>query len=73
MIAWIQFEFLRQLSSDSNNIVIGLVRNKAATDQAVAHELAGRSNIHILEADITDYEAIKVTTSPILMPQSLTS
>ncbi|KAL6855664.1 hypothetical protein J3F83DRAFT_764230 [Trichoderma novae-zelandiae] len=53
------FEFLRQLSSDSSNIVIGLVRNKAATDQAVAQELAGRSNIHILQADITDYEDIK--------------
>ncbi|KAL7812785.1 hypothetical protein V8C26DRAFT_406580 [Trichoderma gracile] len=53
------FEFLRQLSGDSNNIVIGLVRNKPATDQAVAQELAGRSNVHILQADISDYEAIK--------------
>jgi hypothetical protein len=55
-----QFEFVRQLSSDSNNTVIGLVRDKSTTEKAVAEELAGRSNIHILQADITDYEAIKV-------------
>lgn len=55
-----QFEFVRQLSSDSNNIIIGLVRDKPTTEKAVAEELAGRSNIHILQADITDYEAVKV-------------
>lgn len=55
-----QFEFMRQLSSDSNNIVIGLVRDKAATVKAVAEELDGRPNIHIIQADITDYEALKV-------------
>ncbi|PTB37196.1 uncharacterized protein TrAFT101_010932 [Trichoderma asperellum] len=53
------FEFVRQLSSDSNNIIIGLVRDKPTTEKAVAEELAGRSNIHILQADITDYEAVK--------------
>ncbi|KAL7931834.1 hypothetical protein V8C35DRAFT_282173 [Trichoderma chlorosporum] len=53
------FEFMRQLSSDPSNVVIGLVRDKATTDQTVAKELAGRSNIHIFQADITDYEAVK--------------
>ncbi|KAL7944098.1 hypothetical protein V8C42DRAFT_358778 [Trichoderma barbatum] len=53
------FEFVRQLSSDPNNTVIGLVRDKAAADQVVARELAGRSNIRILQADITDYDAVK--------------
>ncbi|UKZ78450.1 hypothetical protein TrVFT333_006190 [Trichoderma virens FT-333] len=53
------FEFVRQLSSDPNNTVIGLVRDKVTTEQAMAQELAGRSNIHILQADITDYEAVK--------------
>jgi NAD(P)-dependent dehydrogenase (short-subunit alcohol dehydrogenase family) len=52
-------EFLNQLSSDSNNTVIGLVRNKAATDERVATELSGRSNITIMQADVCDYEALK--------------
>ncbi|KAL7787154.1 hypothetical protein V8C37DRAFT_405014 [Trichoderma ceciliae] len=53
------FEFMRQLSSDSNNIVVGLVRDKASTEKAVAEELAGRSNIHVVQSDIADYEALK--------------
>ncbi|KAK5958765.1 hypothetical protein OHC33_000608 [Knufia fluminis] len=53
------FEFLRQLSNDPNNTVIGLVRNKTATEKSVAQELSGRKNIHIVQADITDYEALK--------------
>ncbi|KAH8697005.1 hypothetical protein BGW36DRAFT_377747 [Talaromyces proteolyticus] len=53
------WEFLRQLSSDSNNIVIGMVRNKHATDTRVSEELQARSNIHILQADISDYGAMQ--------------
>ncbi|KAL7908205.1 hypothetical protein GGI35DRAFT_469946 [Trichoderma velutinum] len=52
-------EFVRQLSSDPSNTVVGLVRDKTATEQAMAQELPGRSNIHVLQADITDYDAIK--------------
>ncbi|CAO2654859.1 Nn.00g115920.m01.CDS01 [Neocucurbitaria sp. VM-36] len=55
----IGWEFLNQISSDTNNHVIGLVRNKTATDKRVAEELGGRSNITILEADITNYDAVK--------------
>lgn len=57
-----QYEFLRQYSSDPNNTVIGLVRNKPVTDKKVSEDpdLNHRSNIHILEADITDYKALQV-------------
>ncbi|GAB1319905.1 Short chain dehydrogenase [Madurella fahalii] len=57
----IGYEFLRQYSSDPNNTVIGLVRNKPATDKKVSEDadLSQRSNIHILEADITDYKALQ--------------
>nr|QJQ82475.1 PesJ [Pestalotiopsis humus] len=55
----IGFEFLNQLSADSNALVIGLVRDKAATEKKVAAELGGRSNVHILEADLTKYASLK--------------
>ncbi|KAF2682326.1 NAD(P)-binding protein [Lentithecium fluviatile CBS 122367] len=55
----IGWAFLKQLSSDSTNTVIGIVRNKPATDKRVAEELTERSNITILQADMTDYDAIK--------------
>lgn len=50
----IGFEFLRQLSADPANTVIALVRDKAATQKKVDDELA-RANVHVLQADITDY------------------
>ncbi|KAK7748265.1 hypothetical protein SLS62_008725 [Diatrype stigma] len=54
------FEFLRQLSSNANNTVIGLVRNKAATEKKVAEELKDApGKIHILAADLNDYNSIK--------------
>ncbi|KAI1169862.1 NAD(P)-binding protein [Nemania sp. FL0916] len=53
------FEFLRQLSENPNNTVFGIVRDKATTDEKVSTELQGRSNIHILEADILNYNALK--------------
>ncbi|KAH9991512.1 NAD(P)-binding protein [Xylariaceae sp. FL0662B] len=54
----IGFEFLRQLSEDSANTVIGLVRNKAAVEKQVVAEL-NRPNIHILHGDLADYESLK--------------
>jgi hypothetical protein len=54
-----QWSFLDQLSQIPDNIVIGVVRNKAATDKRVAEEL-NRPNIHILQADITSYTDLKV-------------
>ncbi|AEO64646.1 9b57afb8-39aa-4e7c-bb15-a362969ded22 [Thermothielavioides terrestris] len=57
----IGYEFLRQYSSDPSNTVIGIVRNKPATDKKVSEDadLKDRTNIHILEADCTDYNALK--------------
>ncbi|KAK8133319.1 hypothetical protein PG999_001492 [Apiospora kogelbergensis] len=57
----IGYEFLRQISSDPNNTVIGTVRNKAETSKKVSEDadLKDRSNIHLLEAELTNYEALK--------------
>lgn len=55
-----QFEFLRQISAIPTNTVIGLVRDKAATQRKVSEEL-NRPNIHIIEADLTDYDSLKVS------------
>ncbi|KAH8893324.1 NAD(P)-binding protein [Thozetella sp. PMI_491] len=57
----IGFEFLRQLSSDPNNTIVGLVRDKSSTDQKVANELGDRKNISIMQADLTDWKAIQAT------------
>lgn len=57
-----QWELLRQLSSDSSNTIIGIVRNKPATQEKAKEELPERTNIHIVQADITDYTALKVGT-----------
>jgi len=54
-----QFELLRQISEDHNNVVVGLVRDKASTDKKVAAEL-NRPNIHIVQGDLTDYDSLKV-------------
>jgi len=58
----IGYEFIRQYSSDPANTVIGLVRNKVEADKKVSEDadLKLRSNLHILEADITDYSALQV-------------
>ncbi|KIV88554.1 hypothetical protein PV10_08227 [Exophiala mesophila] len=53
----IGFEFLRQLSSDPANTVIGLVRDPASTKAKVA-ELK-RNNIHILKGNLEDYQSLK--------------
>ncbi|KAL1864862.1 hypothetical protein Daus18300_007429 [Diaporthe australafricana] len=53
------WEFLKQTSNNPENTVVGIVRNKTATDERVAKELSGRSNITILQADLTKFESIK--------------
>ena len=52
-------EFVKQISEDSKNIVVGLVCDKAATEKKVAAELGDRSNVHILHADLTSYASLK--------------
>ncbi|CAJ2507811.1 Uu.00g089970.m01.CDS01 [Anthostomella pinea] len=54
------FEFLRQTSNDPANTVVGIVRNKVATDDKVAAELPNRKNIHVVQGDMTDYASLKV-------------
>ncbi|KAH6656054.1 hypothetical protein BKA67DRAFT_562531 [Truncatella angustata] len=53
------FELLRQVSSDAKNTVIGLVRDKPATEKKVFKELSGRSNIHILQGDLEDLSSLQ--------------
>ncbi|KAL3481395.1 putative short chain dehydrogenase [Aspergillus californicus] len=55
----IGFEFVRQISETPNNVVVGLVRDKAATEKKVAAELGDRSNIHILHGDLTSHAILK--------------
>lgn len=51
------YAFLQHLSRDSSNVVIGLVRNKAATDEKVQKD--GLKNVHIIQADVVDIPALK--------------
>ncbi|KAF5624143.1 protoporphyrinogen oxidase [Fusarium sp. NRRL 25303] len=53
------FEFVRQLSADSNNTVIGFVRNKKATEEKIQRELSGRPNIHTIQGEIQNLESVK--------------
>lgn len=55
----LQFEFLRQLSANPANTVVGLVRDPKSVEPKVESEL-GRSNIHIVKGDLDDYESLKV-------------
>ncbi|KAL8755941.1 MAG: hypothetical protein Q9199_003295 [Rusavskia elegans] len=55
----IGFGLLKSISEDPQNLVVGLVRNKAATEQKVATELGKRSNVHILHGDLTNYASLK--------------
>ncbi|OJD13650.1 hypothetical protein AJ78_05907 [Emergomyces pasteurianus Ep9510] len=59
----IGWAFLDQLSADANNTVIAIVRNKRATEQNVLAKLPGRPNIHLLEADITNYDALQAAAA----------
>ncbi|KAH7140877.1 hypothetical protein EDB81DRAFT_843906 [Dactylonectria macrodidyma] len=59
------FEFIRQLSSNPNNTVVGLVRNKTSTLESLDPEMKQRSNLHILQADITDYDALKASVDEV--------
>ncbi|KAL4875388.1 hypothetical protein BJY04DRAFT_232668 [Aspergillus karnatakaensis] len=55
----IGFEFLKQISEDQENLVVGLVRDKAATEKKISTELGNRPNVHILHADLTGYATLK--------------
>lgn len=57
-----QYGALSVLTEDPANTVFGLVRDKAATVNKAAADpnLKGRCNYHILETDLTNYDALKV-------------
>lgn len=55
MLIKTQYEFIRKFAKDQSNIVIGLVRNKAATEERLAKD--GIKNVTIIEADVTDFAA----------------
>ncbi|TVY32437.1 putative oxidoreductase [Lachnellula subtilissima] len=55
----IGFALLDQLSENADNVVITIVRNKAATESKIATDLPGRKNIFVLQGDLTDVESIK--------------
>ncbi|KAK4038360.1 NAD(P)-binding protein [Parachaetomium inaequale] len=61
----IGYEFMRQYSNDPNSTVIGLVRDKTATLEKVSEDLdlKGRRNIHIVQADLTDYNALQAAAA----------
>jgi hypothetical protein len=48
--------------------VIGLVRNKQATVEKIERELSARKNVHIIQADINDYQALKVIAPVLTSP-----
>ena len=48
------FELVKQILGAPKNLVVGLVRDKAATEKKVA-ELGDRCNVHILHTDLTNY------------------
>ncbi|RMZ80868.1 hypothetical protein DV737_g2771, partial [Chaetothyriales sp. CBS 132003] len=59
MYSNILFEFLRQILEDQKNLVIGLIRDKAATEKKIAAQLSDRANVHNLHADLTKYATLK--------------
>ncbi|KIX98406.1 uncharacterized protein Z520_05707 [Fonsecaea multimorphosa CBS 102226] len=52
----IGYGFIQFLSKDPDNVVVGLVRDKVATDRKIQQE--GIKNVTILQADITDRQAL---------------
>ncbi|KXJ88724.1 hypothetical protein Micbo1qcDRAFT_206885 [Microdochium bolleyi] len=55
------FEFVRQASANPDNVVIGLVRNKTKMAEKVAAELPGRTNVRIVEGELTDHDSLAST------------
>ncbi|KAI9289832.1 NAD(P)-binding protein [Umbelopsis sp. AD052] len=53
----IGLEFIRQLSQDSNNTVIALVRNAAKS--VYLQEISDLPNVHVVEGDVTSVETMQ--------------
>ncbi|KAK9242251.1 hypothetical protein V1506DRAFT_548159 [Lipomyces tetrasporus] len=52
----IGYEYLRILSADQSNTVVGLVRNIANTEDSVKKE--GWKNVYVVPGDLTDYKSM---------------
>ncbi|CAM1505987.1 Fc.00g116240.m01.CDS01 [Cosmosporella sp. VM-42] len=59
----IGFEFLRQISQDPANTIIGLVRDKVSTDKKIVSELGERENVHIVQGDLSKYDELKASVA----------
>ncbi|KAI2630418.1 hypothetical protein GGS26DRAFT_559334 [Hypomontagnella submonticulosa] len=61
----IGYALLTELTKDSKNTVIGLVRDTAGTLKKISEDsqMKGRSNFHIVEGDLTNYESLKKAAS----------
>ena len=46
-------------SANTENVVFGVVRNPAGASELKKLE-AERENVHVLQADVTDYDSLKV-------------
>jgi hypothetical protein len=58
----LQAAFVKNLASNPENTVIGLVRNVADTEARIAEWKT--SNIHIIQADMTKWESLQVPVDP---------
>jgi hypothetical protein len=67
-----QYEFLRQLSADPANIVIGLARDVAKVKATVDADL-NRSNVHIVHGDLDSYDSFKVSLAWSILRLTLTT
>ncbi|KAH7024864.1 uncharacterized protein B0I36DRAFT_251351 [Microdochium trichocladiopsis] len=59
------FEMVRQASAEPENIVIGLVRNKTKMAGRIAKELSDRTNVHVVECELADYESLAASVEPV--------
>ncbi|OLN96774.1 putative oxidoreductase C663.06c-like protein 2 [Colletotrichum chlorophyti] len=59
IIKRLAYKKLELISEDLENLFVGLVRDKAATEKKVSVELVDGSNVHILHADLTNYASLK--------------
>ena len=60
LIALLKLEFVRQLSGNAQNNVVGLVRNTKETASRFGETPA---NLTFIEADIVDYRSLKVLST----------
>ncbi|KAL3465891.1 hypothetical protein BJX64DRAFT_285170 [Aspergillus heterothallicus] len=61
----IGWAMLTNLSSNTANTVIALVRNKSGTEKRIAEELSDRKNIHVVHADLDDYKSLEAAAAEV--------